>query len=204
MVRDQRERLLRAVVDVVGTVGYAAAAVEPIITRAAVSRRTFYEHFPDKEIAFLAAWDRSVDDLIGLVAAAAEGPPRGPAPADGASPGPDAAGAPATAPPADGGRALTAVEAMVEALIADPARARVVVVEVLAAGDEALGRRAAALDRLAAAIAGARADGATPHVGDVALAGGVLELVHDRVRRGAADELRALAPQLVALLTGAA
>jgi AcrR family transcriptional regulator len=35
-------------------------SVEAIIARAGVSRRTFYEHFKNKEDAFLAAYDAAV------------------------------------------------------------------------------------------------------------------------------------------------
>ena len=181
--RDQRDRLLRATIDVVGTVGFAAGSVEAVISRAGVSRRTFYEHFVDREAAFLAAWDRGVEELLDVARAAARA-------AEDDAVGP-------SGPAAHAAVSGAAIATVFEALADDPPRARVVVVEVLAAGDEALGRRAAALDRLAAAIGGPPRTG----VGAAALAGGLLELVHDRVRRGAHDELRALAPAVTALLT---
>jgi AcrR family transcriptional regulator len=53
----QRQRLLDAVLDVVGEHGYAAATVADVTTAAGVSRTTFYEQFRNKLDAFLAAYD---------------------------------------------------------------------------------------------------------------------------------------------------
>ena len=53
----QRQRLLDAVLDVVGEHGYAAATVADITTAAGVSRTTFYEQFHNKLEAFLTAYD---------------------------------------------------------------------------------------------------------------------------------------------------
>ena len=50
-----RGRILEAVAQVVALKGYAAATVADVVARAGVSRKTFYEHFNDKEDAFLAA-----------------------------------------------------------------------------------------------------------------------------------------------------
>jgi AcrR family transcriptional regulator len=53
----QRQRLLDAVLDVVGEHGYAAATVADITAAAGVSRTTFYEQFRNKLDAFLTAYD---------------------------------------------------------------------------------------------------------------------------------------------------
>jgi AcrR family transcriptional regulator len=53
----QRQRLLDAVLDVVGEHGYAAATVADVTTAAGVSRTTFYEQFRNKLDAFLTAYD---------------------------------------------------------------------------------------------------------------------------------------------------
>ncbi len=53
----QRQRLLDAVLDVVGEHGYVAATVADITTAAGVSRTTFYEQFRNKLDAFLTAYD---------------------------------------------------------------------------------------------------------------------------------------------------
>ena len=60
---NQRERMLSAVAQATAELGYPDASVEAIIARAGVSRRTFYQHFKNKEAAFLAAYDDVVDQI---------------------------------------------------------------------------------------------------------------------------------------------
>jgi AcrR family transcriptional regulator len=64
----QRQRLLDAVLDVVGEHGYAAATVADITTAAGVSRTTFYEQFQNKLDAFLTAYDEFGKAFLGDVA----------------------------------------------------------------------------------------------------------------------------------------
>jgi AcrR family transcriptional regulator len=64
---DQRERLLAALARVVAENGYNKATIGAISEAAAVSRRTFYEHFKEKEACFLAAYDALDDYLVSLV-----------------------------------------------------------------------------------------------------------------------------------------
>ena len=52
---NQRERLLEAVASVTARIGYPDTTVHDIHSAAGVSRKTFYEHFTNKEDAFLAA-----------------------------------------------------------------------------------------------------------------------------------------------------
>jgi AcrR family transcriptional regulator len=53
----QRQRILEAVLDVVGERGYVAATVADVTAAAGISRTTFYEQFRSKEDAFLTAHD---------------------------------------------------------------------------------------------------------------------------------------------------
>src|SRR5215475_6477803 len=64
---NQRERILSAVAQATAELGYAEMSVEAIITRAGVSRRTLYEHFKNKEDAFLAAYDAAVHQQVKYV-----------------------------------------------------------------------------------------------------------------------------------------
>jgi AcrR family transcriptional regulator len=59
----QRGRLICAVADCVAAKGYAATSVADVIALAGVSRRTFYEHFTDKEACFLASYDSGADAI---------------------------------------------------------------------------------------------------------------------------------------------
>src|SRR5215467_2697762 len=69
VARSQRSRILSAVTEVVAEEGYQAARVTDVIARAGVSRKTFYEHFSDKEECFLAAYDTNLADLMGATSA---------------------------------------------------------------------------------------------------------------------------------------
>jgi AcrR family transcriptional regulator len=62
--QSQRGRLLYAIAHVVAERGYAAATVADIVDRASVSRSTFYEQFPDKEACFIAAFDYAVEFVL--------------------------------------------------------------------------------------------------------------------------------------------
>ena len=50
--------------DVTSAASYAEMTVADIIVCAGVSRRTFYEHFENKQSAFLAAYDEAVGRLL--------------------------------------------------------------------------------------------------------------------------------------------
>jgi AcrR family transcriptional regulator/DNA-binding MarR family transcriptional regulator len=56
----QRARLLAAAVETVHEVGYAGLTVAQVITRARVSRKTFYEVFEDREECILAAFEQTL------------------------------------------------------------------------------------------------------------------------------------------------
>jgi AcrR family transcriptional regulator len=57
IAEDQLKRLQGAVVYAISSTGYADTTVADIIALAGVARRTFYEHFSNKEECFLAAYD---------------------------------------------------------------------------------------------------------------------------------------------------
>lgn len=68
----QRGRLICAVTDSVAAKGYAATSVADVLALAGVSRRTFYEHFEDKEACFLAAYDAGAEAIFDAMAEAAQ------------------------------------------------------------------------------------------------------------------------------------
>ncbi|MGH2781621.1 MAG: TetR/AcrR family transcriptional regulator [Thermoleophilaceae bacterium] len=164
MVRVQRERMLAAVVEVVGEIGYSQMTVQDVITRAGVSRRTFYEHFSNKEDVFLAAYDHVVDLVLAEVSASYE---TGQTFVE---------------------RVRLGLEAFVDYLAAQPALAHVCVVEVLAAGPKALARRSVAMQRFRAFVAPGfdESPPATraPDITADAVIGGIYEVIYDHVLRG--------------------
>src|ERR1700750_933600 len=66
----QRSRLVEAVGRAVADKGYGAATIDDIVRGAGVSKKTFYEHFRDKEDCFLAAYESGVEALLEAIAAA--------------------------------------------------------------------------------------------------------------------------------------
>ena len=57
-------RILGGMVAAVAERGYAATTITDVVRHARVSRRTFYEHFADKEACFLAAYDAVSDAML--------------------------------------------------------------------------------------------------------------------------------------------
>jgi AcrR family transcriptional regulator len=70
-----RGRMLEAIAQAVALKGYAATTVGDVISRAGVSRKTFYEQFADKEDCFFAACTYVADTLYDTVARAIETAP---------------------------------------------------------------------------------------------------------------------------------
>jgi AcrR family transcriptional regulator len=59
-----RLRLLEGFAKAVSERGYASTTIADIVKNARVSKRTFYEHFADKEECFLALYAEAIDILI--------------------------------------------------------------------------------------------------------------------------------------------
>jgi AcrR family transcriptional regulator len=121
----QRTRLLEAAGRAVAEKGYAAATIEDIVRGAGVSKKTFYEHFGDKLDCFLAAYEAASDELLEHVRTAQDG----------------------AGDWVEGTRA--GIHAYLRWLAAEPALARVFLIEIAAAGPEALARRERLRDRYA-------------------------------------------------------
>lgn len=63
----QRGRILQAMIEEVAVRGYAATAVQHVISHARVSRTAFYEQFADKQDAFAQAHLEASGQLLGLI-----------------------------------------------------------------------------------------------------------------------------------------
>jgi len=61
----QRSRILFAMAEAVADLGYPSVSVADVVSRAGVSRATFYEMFGDKQDCFLAAFDTAIGLLFG-------------------------------------------------------------------------------------------------------------------------------------------
>jgi AcrR family transcriptional regulator len=173
VLASQRQRMLAAIAEAVAEKGYAATTVGDVVSGAGVSRKTFYEHFDDKEECFLAAWEAGVETLFGAIARSQEG----------------ASG------PIE--RMRAGLGAYLETLASEPAFARTYLIEVVAAGPRAEARGAevhAAFARLLEEDhARARAEvGTLPEVPRElfrAAVGAINELVSAYVREGRTADL---------------
>jgi AcrR family transcriptional regulator len=67
VVTSQRARILDAVTNLVASEGYAGLKVEEIAEQAAVSLVAFYEHYEDKEDAFLVAYEIGHGKALAMV-----------------------------------------------------------------------------------------------------------------------------------------
>jgi AcrR family transcriptional regulator len=176
VVENQRERILAAVADVTSVAGYRDMSVEDVIVTAGVSRRTFYEHFKNKDDAFLAAFDAVLAQLLSVVREAFE----------------------AETDAVD--RLRAGLGAFLDFISREPAFARMCIVEALAAGSEAVSKRNAAMATFAAFLdENARTLGTPPHPQLTAetIVGGIYEVIYTRVVRGEIRELPQLLPELM-------
>jgi AcrR family transcriptional regulator len=77
VVAHQRERLVEAMVQAVNERGVVATTISDLVARAGISRRTFYEHFENKEDCLLATYDAVVETevqrLLGVYTAGQDG-----------------------------------------------------------------------------------------------------------------------------------
>ena len=168
---DHAERALRALAAVIAEEGYAGTTVDAVLKRAQMSATTFYANFDGKEDAVLAAIDSAGAQIMAAIMPAfrrAEDWPHG---------------------------IRAAFGALFNFLASRPALANLAMVEVYAAGLEAMQRRRDALRPLEQLIAdgyGLAPD--VPPVGGEGLVGGMYTLAYRRLRDSGADSLPALAP----------
>lgn len=76
VAKSQRNRILFGVLESVAERGYAATTVADIVSRANVSRRTFYELYRGRDDCFVAAFESAVGYVIGQLAASVADVPR--------------------------------------------------------------------------------------------------------------------------------
>jgi AcrR family transcriptional regulator len=177
---NQRQRILRAVVEVASGTGYGGLTVRDVIERAGVSRRTFYEHFENKDQAFLAAYDLVVTRLAVEVEASST---RGASWSE---------------------RIGFGLATFLDRLAGDPAVAHLCVVDVLAAGPPALAIRAGALEAfrsfLQPGLEEAPEGLPIPALAAETAIGGIYEVIYSLVLKGRAAELPVLLPDLLQIV----
>jgi AcrR family transcriptional regulator len=170
----QRERLLDAVAIVVGQRGYQAATITDIVAAAGVSTKTFYEHFDDKLQCFNAAYDFGIGILYSHVRAAYEQEKTWVH------------------------KIRAGIEVLLGILAAEPAFARLCVVEIYATGPAGIERRQAVISSFRAFFdVPARGERVDLQTVIRATIGGIYECIYEAVVEGRTAELTELAGPLV-------
>lgn len=126
VVRDERLQIMEAMAEVMAELGFAATTVDHVAERAGVDREAFDRHFPTKLACFLAAFDEASEQLFVPIAARVT------------------VATDAVAPLGPAERLEEFDElfgAYLEGIVARPHLARVFLIEVYAAGPEAMERR---------------------------------------------------------------
>jgi AcrR family transcriptional regulator len=177
VVRSQRDRLLEATMRIVAEKGFAATTVTDLTGEAGISRTTFYELFADKDACFLAAYDRALDGLVRRVSIAFEAPERWP------------------------DRVRAGLIALLEVLAANPAQARLALVDIASAGPVAQRRHRATVQRLTPLLDEGRdfapLGRSLPANTSRMAAGAVAGLISEELVAGRSDRLPGLLPDLL-------
>jgi AcrR family transcriptional regulator len=173
----QRERLLASMLCAVGELGYRDLTVQDVLSRAGISRPTFYEQFDDKEDCFLAAFDAAAARLRRRIDAA-------------------------IAETSDGwrDRIHAGLEALLRFIDDEPEAARTVLVEARASSPAGLRRRDELLDDFAGCIDGmvrAELDEPPSAIAAAGVVGGIESVLYTRLQRGETGDLESLMPSLM-------
>lgn len=179
VARNQRERLIAGLTEVLYEVGYQKTTVSLIGQRAAVSKSDFYKHFESKDDCFFAAYEAAIERIREEVLAASskyeqeQWPPR----------------------------VRDAIASLLRALAADPALASIALVEGLRAGRGVYDRYQAAVESFVVCLREGvpkAPDGAeVPAATDEAVVGGIASLLGRRVLAGEAEQIEKLLPEVL-------
>jgi AcrR family transcriptional regulator len=177
-----REGAMEGALIAAGEVGYRDASVRAILEHSGGHRAQFYKHFESKEDCFAQAYATWVDRLcVDLLEAAA------------------------SAPGWEAGVRAALVE-LFRFVSGRPAIARALFVEVQIAGEPALSRHEAAVERAAAALDGARAEiepeRAPPEATGIFVVGGIESCACEALTAGDPTRIWDALPELMHLTVG--
>lgn len=173
VINSQRDRLLDSMAQACSEKRYAEVSVADVVARARVSRSTFYEIFPDKEACFLAAYDAILGRFVSEVIRACQDPEL-------------------TWPE----QIEIGIETSLKFLAAEPAFARMCIVDMFSAGPAALERYLSALRLIAAFVDAAREQMPGAEEVPVAVAGMVIGGAAVVIRGEIVDERTELLPEV--------
>jgi AcrR family transcriptional regulator len=170
----KRQAILEGMLEAVGTEGYERTSVRTVLDRTGVYRQAFYDNFADKDDCYLQAYDLGVERVEALIAEAAAGESRWT------------------------GQLRTGLGALLDFLDQDPDVGRALIVEVHAAGPEALAKRTAALARINAFLDRAREEAESPPpIASEGIAAGIHAVIHSRLATGTSDGFRQMLPEFM-------
>jgi AcrR family transcriptional regulator len=183
VLASQRGRLLSAFVALAADRGVASVTISDIVGAAGTAKRTFYEHFRDKDDCFLQAFEVASEMMVGIVVdtvAAEPDPIR---------------------------RIEVGARAYLDALVAHPDFTRLFLTHMRAAGPQLAERWAAWVGALAAVLVSWRAESraARPELHELtplqatAAISAVNEIVSITLLRDGIDGIAAVADELVAV-----
>jgi AcrR family transcriptional regulator len=178
--RDQRERLQKALIELIAEKGYPAVRIADLAKLAHVSQPTFYGLFSDKEDLFLSTYDAAAGRTAETVIEAY------------ATPG------------SQKQRLGVAMRAWAEMAAAEPEATSLLVLGAFGAGTSALERRRQVLEELERRIYASRDGVPSTDAADLtvkAIIGGIREVTATRLLEGRAGELPELADELTAWAT---
>ncbi|HEY2055452.1 MAG TPA: TetR/AcrR family transcriptional regulator [Solirubrobacterales bacterium] len=179
VARNQRERLISALILTLAEVGFQKTTVSMIGRRAAVSKSDFYKHFDSKDECFLAAYDHAVDRIRTTAVDACAGTPTPEWPA----------------------RVRAGVTALLTLLAGEPPLATIVLAEGLRAGRGIYDRYQAAVESFVPLLRDDAPDppgsAPVPPATDEAVVGGIAALLSRRVVAGEAEDLTMLIPDVL-------
>jgi AcrR family transcriptional regulator len=179
VARNQRDRLIAALILTLDEVGYQKTTVSMIGRRAAVSKSDFYKHFDSKDECFLAAYDFAVERIRAAVVDACV----------------KASGEDWPV------RVRASVVSLLSTLAAEPPLAGIVLAEGLRAGRGIYDRYQAAVESFVPLLRDGAPDppgGApVPAATDEAVVGGIASVLSRRATAGEAADLSKLVPDVL-------
>lgn len=173
----KRQAILDGMLEAVGAEGYEQTSVRTVLDRTGVYRQAFYDNFADKDDCYLQAFEAGVERVETLMLAAAAGEESWT------------------------GQLRGGLGALLDFLEAEPDIGRALIVEVHAAGPEALARRTAVMERVNGFLDRAREEGADgetpPPIAGEGIAAGIHAVIHSRLATGVDEGFRELLPEFM-------
>lgn len=173
----KRQAILDGVLEAVGAEGYEQTSVRTVLDRTGIYRQAFYDNFKDKDDCYLQAYDAGVERIEGFLLNAVEGQESWT------------------------GQLRAGLGALLDFFDAEPDTGRALVVEVHAAGPEALAKRSAAMQRLTDFLDRAREESggaeSPPPIAGEGIAAGIHAVIHSRLATGECDGFRRLLPEFM-------